>query len=182
MTIRPIIFSTPMVRALLDGRKTQTRRLASSPLRLCQPGDLLYVRETFTADGVPSVTYFADQSEESLRLFEGAGVKWSPSLHMPRTASRLALHVSEMRSQRLHDITDEDAIAEGVQRSKGGMWCGGPHRAHQFPRQWNTPRDAYADLWSTLHGAGSWERNPMVVAISFKVHKVNVDRFEMVAA
>lgn len=87
----PIIFSAPMVRALLEGRKTQTRRLASSPLAKVQPGDRLWVRESFHPEG----TYMADHPGDARSM------GWKPSIHMPRSASRLTLHVTDVRRQRV---------------------------------------------------------------------------------
>lgn len=202
MTIRPIIFSTPMVRALLDGRKTQTRRLVTSPLRRCKVGDRLWVKETWQVGmtgNAPGITYratpdyfypdwkgkeeFPYEDYPAKAWAHGAWIgdviandgPWSTALHCPRWASRLSLDVVKRRAQALQWISDEDAIAEGVQKSQGGMWCGGPHCAHGAPRQWNTPRDAYFDLWDSLHGEGAAKANPDVVALSFIVHQKNVD-------
>lgn len=186
MTVRPIIFSGPMIMALLAGRKTQTRRLITSPLNHCEPGDLLYARENFAI--VPATAHrMSDDiaqtvcpTDRDFAAIYAAGwnrsiPKWRPSIHMPRWASRVALDVTDRRAQRLQSITDEDAIAEGVQKSMGGMWCGGPHNAHGAPRQWNTPRQAYFDLWDTLHGEGAANDNPEVCALTFTVHKANID-------
>lgn len=179
MTVRPIIFSTPMVLALIAGRKTMTRRLATSPLRKCRPGDQLWVRESvrrFDKDTCDQhVQWIADDRWNS-NCRPSPGAAYSvPSIHMPRWASRLTLPVDAVKVERLHELTDDDAIAEGMQKSGAGLWCGGPHKAHGFPRQWNAPRDAFADLWDVLHGAGAWDKNPEVVAISFAVEKRNVD-------
>lgn len=174
MKIRPILFSAPMVNAMLEGRKTQTRRLITSPLSRCEPGDWLWVRETHYVwlagykDGTGKhISYRATDPD--------APTTWTPSLHMPRFASRLSLQVTECRIQKLHWISKDDAIAEGIQRSHGAMWCGGPHRVHGEPTQWYTPQQAYADLWDSLHGSGSWQKNPDVIAISFRVHHRNID-------
>jgi hypothetical protein len=139
MTDRPIIFSGAMVRALLDGRKTQTRRLATSPLRRVERGDRLYVREsiyfwsaahdceiTFAANGstrqtgpntgeIPDAAlsgYFrmVDQSREARARIS------RPSIHMPRWASRLTLIVEDVRLQRLTAIGGHDARCEGMER------------------------------------------------------------------
>jgi hypothetical protein len=93
------------------------------------------------------------------------------SLHMPRWASRLTLDVTRIRIERLQEITEEDAIAEGIQRNIGlTHFCGAPHRAHGCPRQHNTAREAYADLWDSINGARArWTTNPWVWMIDFKV-------------
>lgn len=141
---RPILFSGPMVRALLDGRKTQTRRIvkgaalyyledeaaaeileselasefvADPDNGLCPygtPGDTLWVRETFCpADTRSGFAYCADTPLGS----DQRGMGWRPSIHMPRGASRLTLTITEVRVERLQDITEADAIAEGLYRS-----------------------------------------------------------------
>jgi hypothetical protein len=121
MTDRPIIFSAAMVRALLSGGKTQTRRLGTSPLAKCQIGDRLYVREAFY-DGRPYFTaHAADWPEDLMHPHESLArngpCHWKPSIHMPRWASRLTLTVTEVRRQSLQSITEPDAQAEGMYRS-----------------------------------------------------------------
>ena len=132
---RPILFSAPMVRAILDGQKTQTRRVVKpQPVlvnsqsgfrfphmpgkgsffpgeaeRFCpygQPGDHLWVRETWREDGRGIVTYRATDPETAGR--------WKPSIHMPRRFSRIDLLIKDIRARRLQEISDRDAIAEGV--------------------------------------------------------------------
>jgi len=109
MTDRGIIFSAPMVQALLAGRKSQTRRLASSPLARALPGDRLWVRERFAL--VDGATLFrADTPTDSIR--------WTTPLQMPRKLSRLTLTVTGLRFEQLQEISESDADAEGV---KGGV-------------------------------------------------------------
>ncbi|WP_188260679.1 hypothetical protein [Azospirillum tabaci] len=222
----PIIFSAPMVRALLDGRKTQTRRLATSPLAKVQPGDRLWVRENFaTSDayGDPAilgVEYAADGStlayangelhykEHGCAQYPGP---WKPSIHMPRWASRLTLVVESMKVQRLQDISEEDARAEGAtQRDTGFRECqmsvdGGQTfqtarwPADSWPMNWEeaehrartspyakrladcalgSARMAFANYWRRLHGDDAWAANPFVVALTFTVHRSNIDKLE----
>ena len=147
MTDRPVMFSAPGLKALLAGQKTQTRRLASSPLAKVQPGDRLWVREAFALAPDGSVVYRADAP--------GAGLRWKPWLHMPRWASRLTLTVVEVRFARLRDISEEDALAEGVEPPA---------------------IENYAVLWDHMHGDGSWERNPELVAVTFTVRTGNIDK------
>ncbi|HEY8343343.1 MAG TPA: hypothetical protein VIK75_10195 [Calditerricola sp.] len=175
MTVRPIIFSGPMVRALLDGRKTMTRRLASSPLAKAQAGDLLWVRESWWhdkdgGDVANEYGYLADG------YYPGHGsncghVRHRPSIHMPRWASRLTLEVTGVKVERLQDISEEDAIAEGIRPWKLG-WHSQEDHEHIG---WKSPAIAFRDLWNRLHGPDAWDANPWVVAISFTVHKANVD-------
>ena len=126
MSDHPIIFSGPMVRSLLDGRKTQTRRVlkpqpqgeqpknwtrANDKAVRYAPGDRLYVREAINKVSTPGdVVYRADFEAGGN---DGAGLGWRPSIHMPRWASRLTLTVTDVRVQRLQDISEEDARAEG---------------------------------------------------------------------
>jgi hypothetical protein len=176
MKERPILFSGPMVRAILDGSKTQTRRTfkgttehkgpynpaymeahqqASGWGSICPygiPGDRLWVRETFAQDvaGCPGgISYRADHFDP-----KGDGpahpMKWRPSIFMPRISSRILLEITDVRVQRLQEISDEDARAEGYDRS------------HAFPREW------FALLWERINGTGSWDANPWVWAITFR--------------
>jgi hypothetical protein len=188
MRTYPIILSGPMVRALLEGRKTQTRRLITSMWsnvkmhhEVGEEEVLLYVREAWANCG-DYIRYAATDDIHELR-------KRRPSIHMPRWASRLTLEVTDVRLQRLQDISDEDAIAEGFKSiTKDGnlIKYGIPDR-DSFPgtdndgwpwAEWSTdPRQAYARLWESLHGKGSWKANPEIVALSFMIHHCNVDRF-----
>lgn len=183
----PIIFSAPMVQALMDGRKTMTRRLAASPLRKAKPGDRLWVRENFSGpyewrdippsgwgwDAMvrPAIWYWADGNPEN-----GDWMKPRPSIHMPRWASRLTLIVTGTRIESLHDISAADAAAEGHRRLEGLQ---GPdvEEVHR-----DAAMDWFSDLWVSLHGTHGWNSNPDVVAVSFRVIKANVDAAEALAA
>lgn len=187
-----------MVRALLDGRKTQTRRLFKPEPYLVgatwwvkdrysgychlddvvndragcmkyQVGDRLYVRENgnwkLGTEVAPNageqrgfVWYAADGEPSGLDFFGG---KMRPCIHMPRWASRLTLTVEAVKVERLQEIGFWDACAEGIQ-------------IHWSQRQ-AAAIDAYRDLWNSLHGAGSWDANPWVVALTFSVIKGNID-------
>ena len=208
MTDLPVIFSAPMVRALLAGRKTQTRRLASSPLVKVQPGDRLWVRENCWLYG-QWLEHGTTRSGKTRRHFKlmgngvvyhkgevpgiaywggGTGYSWRPSIHMPRWASRLTLIVTNVRFERLQDISDADALAEGIVAKTvivGSECYGGPPHEITDIRYFydgcdsegfETAIDAYAALWDHLHGAGSWDENPELVALTFEVHRCNIDR------
>ncbi|WYK06479.1 hypothetical protein DWF04_016500 [Cereibacter sphaeroides f. sp. denitrificans] len=194
MADRPIIFSAPMVRALLDGQKSQTRRIikpqpfliangwacvdrSGAPqtwlpqLRVTRyaPGDRLWVREAWTARMEHGWTIADARSrmfrEEILYRADGDDAEgWWPSIHMPREFSRTTLIVTEVRVQRLQDISDEDAVAEGV-----GDLCGAPALV-------------FADLWESLHGPEAWAQNPWVAAITFTTHRCNIDATEAASA
>jgi hypothetical protein len=138
-----------------------------------EPGDRLWVRESWRHVGAPSewtgptdIRFAASVNEAEWAISE-----WRPSSFMPRWASRLTLDVPRIRIERLQEITEEDAIAEGIQRNIGRThFCGAPHRVHGYPRQHNTAREAYADLWDLINGARArWATNPWVWAIDFKV-------------
>ena len=184
MKERPILFSGGMVRAILDGSKTQTRRIAKEFNEMpnldgilrrfpnqegCPygtPGDRLWVRETFAqgVEGCPGgISYRADHFDP-----KGDGpahpMKWRPSIFMPRIASRILLEITDVRVQRLQEISEEDARAEGVTDFAGRWWDGSP----VVCGKWNAPSEAFAALWESINGTGSWEANPWVWVITFR--------------
>lgn len=188
MTDRPIIFSGAMVHALLAGRKTQTRRLASSPLARCVVGDRLYVREAAAVASIFSdvveVRYQASARQSHTEFVEqvpvshapGAKVTWPayrPSIHMPRWASRLTLTVTDVRQQPLCSLTEADAAAEGPVQIAAGWHVPGT----DLPPM-PTAAGAFARLWSSLHQADGecWMDDPDVVALTFTVTAGNIDR------
>lgn len=230
MTDRPIIFSAPMVSALLAGRKTQTRRLIKPQPEVftvsdtgmpCEVqalhvhgealprialgrvittqkmkyavGDRLWVREAWKP--IPASRpggYFVEGSrffgrEAYYRSDHDAPLwadgRWRSPIHMPRWASRLTLTVTEVRVQRLQDISEEDAWAEGC--VKGDPTDNSGHFPAEEPDPsgigelgWDCARDWYADLWNSLHGADAWAANPWVAAYSFETHACNIDTME----
>lgn len=192
MKERPILFSAPMVRALLAGTKTQTRRVVKGVqpwgsrngrpewaivgteprCPYGQPGDRLWVRETWQAvNGDDRARHIVTHPRPNRGWIEYAATprldepayKWRPSIHMPRWASRITLEVTEVRAERLQDISEADALAEGVN----------VHPDHHGKPRTSiySPVQAYADLWDQINGAGSWDTNPWVWAVSFKVVK-----------
>lgn len=192
-TTRPILFSDAMVLALLrEARwpgtgKTQTRRLAAqSPLVLATPGDRLWVRETWASPTSldPGPTFFrADYPACVPAHFErvppASAVRWRPSIYMRREASRLTLVVLEVRRQRLHEMTDKDAEAEGVEWESADppfFYVPGihPHSITAVETR-EGARACFAKLWNHLHGPGSWDTNPEVVALTFRPALRNID-------
>ena len=191
---RPIIFSAPMVQALLAGRKSQTRRILKPPYGTLEysggmwtpictkffPGDRLYVREAWRAapaydDLAPSamggeepIRYEADGVWEAWgwTMPNGPGGRLRPSIHMPRWASRLTLAVTDVRVQRLQDISEADARAEGV----SDEWAD-----TELYFQTNPYRYGFSALWNSIHGPDAWGANPWVVAVSFDVIRGNID-------
>lgn len=183
MTDHPVIFSAPMILALLQGRKTQTRRLAMwrtvrgrafpSPWQAVKPGARLWVREAWCETEPGWATFRADHADG------GEALKWRPAIHMPRWASRLTLTVTAVKVERLQAISEADAEAEGVD---GIVIPTGHHHVdvvigNKVVGGWHAPRrrDVYETLWEHLNGLGSWASNPEVVVLSFTVEKRNID-------
>jgi len=180
MADRPIIFSAPMVRALLDGRKTQTRRIYRVPpgsyveqgriwamtdgcphgdaALPYAPGDRLWVREAFWRDGPGRFRYRASGHVSPFG--------WHPPQRMGRPPSRLTLLVTDVRVQRLQEISAEDVTAEGIPFESDAL----------APYEWSVSR--FADLWNSIHGHDAWDANPWVAAISFETHRCNIDTME----
>ena len=157
---RPILFSGEMVRAILAGAKTQTRRIhhpkmADKPCPYGVTGDTLWVRETFCKiDG--NVIYRASAPKG----FVNPG-RWQPSILMPREACRLELKILDTWVEPLNSISEEDARAEGIIQLEEPTLC---RRDRIFPNA----IEAFKALWESINGAGSWERNPMVWVIEFE--------------
>lgn len=178
MKERPILFSAPMVRAILDGSKTQTRRAAkgiatvhvrtgealadidsAGPRVACpygQPGDRLWVREAW-ADCDKLVRYYATDDVHPLR-------KKRPSIYMPRWASRITLEVTGVRVERLQDISVDDSMAEGIVLQPDGGYGLADSTHYHF----TDPRVSYWSLWETINGPGSVDANPWVWVVEFK--------------
>ncbi|WP_192980991.1 hypothetical protein [Pseudomonas sp. EggHat1] len=202
-----------MVRAILEGRKTVTRRvikpvpqmvtdraavtwegdpavllrLLEQNGRKCpygQPGDRLWVRESFTdlrgtgiehrpdpAGPLQRYAFAADSppgsySDDARKDF---GIKWKPSIHMPRAACRMLLEITAVRVERLQDINEEQAVAEGVDRPENirnvDVWDGAER---ELFNAMNQPRDRFKRLWADINGAESWDANPWVWVVEFK--------------
>lgn len=152
MTDRPIIFSPPMILALLAGRKTMTRRLAwhltaDSPVKEAD-GSM-----TFPQSLKPTIWQKVCTGD---RLWVKTG------RFGRRDESTITLIVTATRIERLQDISDEDARAEGVTVVEGGL----------------RPSEAFIQLWCHLHGDDAWQSNPEVVAITFRVIKAGIDTLE----
>ena len=201
MRERPILFSAPMVRAILDGRKTQTRRVVKpqpEPIphdvwqsrrydngwwwscaaaktmvamfdmpSFCPYGtplDYLWLRETWfdngsswdgCADKTPSRCVYRANGEFVEQFPEDhLEARWTPSIHMPRWASRITLEITGVRVERLNAISEADAIAEGCQ-------CAGVPASL-------TNVGAFAKLWESINGPGSWDANPWVWVVEFR--------------
>ena len=183
---RPILFSAPMVRAILDGRKTVTRRACKPQpsanahttsaegcpmgawwetgkhLNRCpfgQIGDRLYVRETFNRTnpgGAEGVYYYRADGEFPKSIGGGKftdAESWKPSIHMPRAASRILLEITDVRVERLQDISREQCIAEGPDFPV----------ADHLARAWHVQ---FERLWNST--GGDWAANPWVWAVEFK--------------
>lgn len=199
MTERPILFNAPMVRAILDGSKTQTRRVITNhpgdqwthdgfgritskhpkqdrfglfvrrglgtdfpecdivPCPYGQPGDQLWVREAWARTTVGLGTEMVVYREGDNRTDYGG--PWKPGIHMFRRDSRISLEITRVRVERLQDISEGDAIAEGV--SVHPDHHGRPRESIYSPVQ------AYRDLWESINGPDSWSANPWVWVVEF---------------
>ena len=191
--MKPILFNTDMVRAILDGRKTVTRRVVKpQPLAEvktlyrkddtnfwrthgadwwyefrspCVLGDILWVRETWNRDWCDHYIYKADGGSAKAAGY-AAEPKWRPSIHMPKEAARLFLRVTNVRVERLQDIDDDGAKAEGAnyQDGKNVGW---------EEKMRRTAIDRFAEIWdNTIKPADrlryGWEANPWVWVIEFE--------------
>lgn len=209
MTERGMIFNAEMVRAILDGRKTQTRRImtvqpessefglryiaesslakevgmyfwsqsdacgmkARSKPFACpygKPGDRIWVRETWNKYG-GLLTYRADHDWiNDMRKETVCTAKWVPSIHMPRWASRIMLEITDVRVERLQNISDEDVDSEGFAGDYPTSAL--PALFPGEPSDWShlSMRDCYGALWKSIYGAENWQANPWVWVIEFK--------------
>ncbi|WP_339479132.1 hypothetical protein [Pseudomonas sp. RL_5y_Pfl2_73] len=207
MKERPILFGGPMVRAILGGQKTVTRRAVKFPLKdkatgcwlagneigpvevrdnspFGQPGDRLYVRETFMDLRGAGVEHRPDPDGPLQRYAYGAdtrpgshgdearkdfGLKWKPSIHMPRAACRILLEITDVRVERLQDISDGQAEAEGIDLDQ----LADAQERYDMVADHNmtgrpTAVGQFAYLWESINGAGAWDANPWVWVVEFK--------------
>jgi len=168
MKERPILFSTPMVQAILEGRKTQTRRIKYK----CDVGDVLWVRETFNCLKLPimeNIEYWYKADENLKRL--NPDDKWKPSIFMPREAARIFLRVKDVREEDIRVISDNDAKAEGAvfKSCKNCDYCD-KHYAEGKDECYSYD---FIDVWNSLNAKRgySWESNPFVKVIEFELIK-----------
>lgn len=217
MKERGMIFNAEMVRAILDGRKTQTRRpvkgvrpdnclpihpatatrsgvhthVMDAPKHGLCPfgvvGDRLWVRETWATlgneDGHPvDANGNLCSREDAQRIYRASAIQnpgnyglwtspdgfdfegsWTPSIHMPRWASRITLEITDVRVEHLNNISYDDAISEGIKQDWTCIDPGLGLYAHK-----NDVQDDYETLWKSIYGADSWQANPWVWVIEFK--------------
>lgn len=185
---RPILFNDQMVRAILEGRKTVTRRVVkpqpdflgsmvdpNTPFKTLdaglharitcpygEPGDRLWVREAWGLQvrsyggGAGEFIVYRATNPDAIYCRSSEGreypVKWKPSIHMRRHSSRILLEITAVRVERLHDLSDPGALAEGVSHSE--MHSG------------DSLVDVFARLWKSI--GGDWDANPWVWVIEFK--------------
>jgi len=143
-------------------------------------GDIIYVRETFIENKGQLPTdlgfvYKADLGVEELEYSKELKVKWKPSLFMPKNAARIFLEITDIRAERLNDISEDDAIAEGIGRWTEERMTSKPIRYQIYQSEkgddsmyFSNPIDSYENLWESINGKGSWENNPFVWVITFK--------------
>lgn len=199
---RPILFSTPMVQAILAGRKTQTRRVVkqaqgwdpiwkptlinethldgipryemrtgaqySLPFFKCpygKVGDVLWVRETWAPiidDTGDRIGFYHCTDTD---IYSGP---WKPSIHMPKAACRIFLRITNVRVERLQDISEEDAIAEGIGKDKKGWW---QDYTHPYRAGYMVAKNSFRSLWHSINGEQSWKDNPWVWVVEFEKFK-----------
>ncbi|EBY8534570.1 hypothetical protein RKT29_004205 [Salmonella enterica subsp. enterica serovar Lome] len=214
MKERGMIFNGEMVRAILDGRKTQTRRImknqpagdypetpalirnvgtgfqwhglyGESSIFNCPLGSIgerIWVRETFRvhsrASDVATLVYRASVrnswTEQTHRVpvavcnKPAIPEKWTPSIHMPRWASRITLEITDVRVERLHNISERDSLREGLfQLPASGRYCLQPGMQY-FGMASHSAKEVYSWLWASIYGEESWAANPWVWVIEFK--------------
>ncbi|QMF02185.1 hypothetical protein HVY96_24630 (plasmid) [Escherichia fergusonii] len=181
---RGMIFNDEMVRAILGGNKTQTRRIVEEKFygravaaellaKHCpygQPGDRIWVRETYRVHGkatdVATLVYRASVrnswTEQTHRVpvevcNKPVSEKWTPSIHMPRWASRILLEITDVRVERLHDMSEADAKAEGATPA-----------TYKITPSEAVYRVGFGDIWRSIYGQDNWLSNPLVWVIEFK--------------
>ncbi|EKS6506540.1 hypothetical protein R9C26_002078 [Enterobacter hormaechei] len=201
---RGMIFNSEMVRAILDGRKTQTRRIIKDCtvgrdpiskfiqigkkfigcypedvpelIRECcpygVPGDRIWVRETWAEAGASApdlklyrANYPAHVPTHYENVPPAEDVRWTPSIHMPRWASRILLEITDVRVEQLKSISEEEARSEGVAQLREGFW---KHYQPGWTQHQLSARGSFATLWESIYGFGEWDRNPWVWVIEFK--------------
>lgn len=193
---RPILFSGEMVRAILSGQKIQTRRVCKPAEKAglsfittadaggmasetnadiatwgdeegeviftCpygRVGDRLWVREAWALGDDGEYVYRAD--------YPKSDNPWKPSIHLPRKASRILLEIESVRVERLQDISERDALTEGIQAARNPE-CKG-YRSYELNHAlYSTPSESYGSLWRSINGEGSWSSNPWVWVIQFR--------------
>lgn len=219
MKERPILFSGPMVRALLDGSKTQTRRIVKGKAlewlecfnftpefvalpdnAMCpygQPGDRLWVREAWSThiseDRIPPRDCSRDvrfyEADHGAQRGSNPRIgKLRPSIHMPRWHSRITVEITEVRVERLQDISEADAEAEGCESLETERYerdwklcpkCGGTRLHNALGGNGGVIFDAdcyecdtyvkrYRHLWNAINGSEAWDANPWVWAVTFR--------------
>jgi len=189
----PMLFSTPMIQAILEGSKTQTRRIVKG--RLLQllndgliletisgknnsswetpykEGDVVWVRESWHT----SYNNKADKWEpvykaDGVYYYDDDGpIRWKPSMHMPKNVCRLFLKVKSVRVERLQDIFHYDVLEEGIKEfTKDGVISKFGLKDWAWSDMPKDRKDAFKMLWQSINGKESWNENPWVFAITFE--------------
>lgn len=178
---KPILFCTGMVRAITDGRKTQTRRIAKNDNPPYTVGDILYVRETWAQAPNGDYLYKAHPMYKGMDDADFP-FAWKPSIHMPKAAARIFLEVTNIRKERLQDITEDDAKTEGAELYS-------PLDLKQMPLSLitclpngdkvikKTARIGFYKAWQEINrGTNDWDSNPYVWVIAFKIKETRGKR------
>lgn len=194
---RPILFSGPMVRAILEGRKTQTRRIIKGKGTWAvvdnpdsertwpgaedecgdwqdfqcpygEIGDRLWIREAWAHIVVGNQIDYLYRADHHKGLEKRDGdQKWKPSIHMPRVACRLMLEITGVRVERLNEISEQDAKSEGIEPVRN-IWKLYGERQPGTAEATGQPRKSFMSLWESINGPASWAANPWVWVVKFK--------------
>lgn len=169
------------IRRLLDGTRTMMRLVVRHDTPA--PGDLFWVAETWNSDQFAPETptghgtdgkpaYPRHAYEADWPAYWGTpGLGWLPPNLMPLPLSRLTLEVTDVRRERLHNISEIDVLLEGADRKGDGAWS-----LMDAAETAGNPIDAYRSYWDTVEGTGAWLQNPEVQVVTFLVHRSNVEQ------
>lgn len=178
MKTKPILFSTEMVQAILEGRKTQTRRIKKSEKPKHQKGDILWVRETWVKlheaylyKLIPEFDsphfFYCYKADGEPVHFEHYGENWRPSIFMPKEAARIFLEVTDVRVERLQSISNSDALSEGIKVIEEDEDYF-DYENNGEAGSYGTARGSFFSLWRKIYGDKCFDNNPFVWVYEFK--------------
>jgi hypothetical protein len=171
----PILFSTPMVKAILAGNKTQTRRIIKPQYSIKEKykiGDVLWVRETYRVinhSGHGSIYFY--KADACFTDLNDKNIKWKPSIFMPKEACRIKLKITDIKVERLQDISEQDAIHEGIEFKEwnNGFVLNKGFKIYGCRATYDeNPIVSYRSLWEQINGKDSWNINHWVWVIQFE--------------
>lgn len=159
--MKGICFIEELFHAVVNGLKTQTRRIKKSDTPRYEVGEILYLKEPYLDTPFGEIYYGFDESR-----FKGKG--WKNKLFMPEKYARHFIRITKVRAERLQDISTEDCLKEGIEYNK----YNDPYYFHPLSEGGeDTAQDAYAELIDKINGKGTWESNPFVWVYDFELVK-----------